>query len=112
MIVGADVSNSTGANRVRGDQVREHTEFGQIMGMHEQDRVTAMINALGTLPGRKTVLFVTTGMSLTGDPDMFQKILANANSHGITAGADRIAEPATDQQKRHSRPNATEQQAG
>jgi VWFA-related protein len=87
VIVGADVSNSTGANRVRGDQVRERSEFGQIMGMHEQDRVTAMINALGTLPGRKTVLFVTTGMSLTGDPDMFQKILTNANSHGITVYA-------------------------
>jgi VWFA-related protein len=87
VIVGADVSNSAAANRVRGDQVRERSEFGQIMGMHEQDRVTAMINALGTLPGRKTVLFVTTGMSLTGDPDMFQKILSNANSHGITVYA-------------------------
>ncbi len=87
VIMGADVSNSTGANRVRGDQVRERSEFGHIMGMHEQDRVTAMINALGTLPGRKTVLFVTTGMSLTGDPDMFQKILTNANSHGITVYA-------------------------
>jgi VWFA-related protein len=87
VIVGADVSNSAAANRVRGDQVRERSEFGQIMGMHEQDRVTAMINALGTLPGRKTVLFVTTGMSLTGDPDMFQKILTNANSHGITVYA-------------------------
>jgi VWFA-related protein len=96
-IVGADVSNSTGANRVRGDQVREHTEFGQIMGMHEQDRVTAMINAIGTLPGRKTVLFVTTGLSLTGDPDMFQKILTNANSHGITVYAlDSTEMSATD----------------
>ena len=96
-ILGADVSNSTGANRLRGDQVREHTEFGQIMGMHEQDRVTAMINALGTLPGRKTVLFVTTGLSLTGDPDMFQKILTNANSHGITVYAlDSTEMSATD----------------
>jgi VWFA-related protein len=86
-IVGADVSNSTGANRVRGDQVQERSEFGHIMGMHEQDRVTAMINAIGTLPGRKTVLMVTTGLSLTGDPDMFQKILTNANSHGITVYA-------------------------
>jgi VWFA-related protein len=86
-IMGADVSTSAAANRVRGDMVSERSEFGHIMGMHEQDRVTAMINALGTLPGRKTVLFVTTGMSLTGDPDMFQKILTNANSHGITVYA-------------------------
>jgi VWFA-related protein len=87
VIMGADVSTSAAANRVRGDMVSERSEFGHIMGMHEQDRVTAMINALGTLPGRKTVLFVTTGMSLTGDPDMFQKILTNANSHGITVYA-------------------------
>jgi VWFA-related protein len=86
-IMGADVSTGAGANRVRGDQAQERSEFGHIMGMHEQDRVTAMINALGPLPGRKTVLFVTTGMSLTGDPDMFQKILTNANSHGITVYA-------------------------
>jgi VWFA-related protein len=87
VIMGADVSTSAAANRVRGDMVSERSEFGHIMGMHEQDRVTAMINALGSLPGRKTVLFVTTGMSLTGDPDMFQKILTNANSHGITVYA-------------------------
>jgi hypothetical protein len=43
-----------------------------------------MINQLGTLPGRKTVLLVTTGLTTTGDPDRFQKILNNANSHNIT----------------------------
>ena len=84
VIMGADVSNSTGANRLRGDQVRERSDFANITGMHETDRIIALINQLGPLPGRKTVLLVTTGLTTTGDPDRFQKILNNANSHGIT----------------------------
>jgi VWFA-related protein len=84
VIMGADVSNSTGANRLRGDQVLERSDFANITGMHETDRIIALINQLGTLPGRKTVLLVTTGLVTTGDPDRFQKILTNANSHGIT----------------------------
>ena len=83
-IVGADVSNSTAANRIRGDQVRERSDFANITGMHETDRIITMIDALGTLPGRKSVLLVTTGLVTTGDPDRFQKILDNANRHGIT----------------------------
>lgn len=84
VIMGADVSNSTGANRVRGDQVRERSDFANITGMHETDRIITLIDQVGTLPGRKTVLLVTTGLVTTGDPDRFQKILTNANSHGIT----------------------------
>ena len=66
--MGADVSNSTGANRVRGDQVRERSDFANITGMHETDRIITLINQLGTLPGRKTVLLVSTGLVTTGDP--------------------------------------------
>jgi VWFA-related protein len=83
-IMGADVSTGTGANRIRGDQVRERSDFANITGMHETDRIIALINQLGALPGRKTVLLVSTGLTTTGDPDRFQKILNNANSHGIT----------------------------
>jgi len=84
VIMGADVSNSTGANRLRGDQVRERADFANITGMHETDRIITLINQLGTLPGRKTVLLVTTGLVTTGDPERFEKILANANKHGVT----------------------------
>lgn len=84
VIVGADVSTGAGANRMRGDQVLERSDFANITGMHETDRIITMIDELGTLPGRKTVLLVTTGLFTTGDPDRFDKILANANSHGIT----------------------------
>lgn len=84
VIMGADVSNSTGANRVRGDAVRERGDFANITGLHETDRITTLINQIGTLPGRKTVLLVSTGLVTTGDPDLFQRILTNANNHGIT----------------------------
>lgn len=83
-IMGADVSTGTGANRIRGDQVLERSDFANIVGMHETDRIITLINQVGTLPGRKTVLLVTTGLTTTGDPDLFQKIINNANAHGIT----------------------------
>jgi VWFA-related protein len=83
-IMGADVSNSTGANRIRGDQVRERSDFANINGMHETDRIITLINQLSPLPGRKSVLLVTTGLQTTGDPDRFQKLMTNANNHGIT----------------------------
>jgi VWFA-related protein len=84
VIVGADVDTSLAANRIRGDQVRERSDFANITGMHETDRIITLINQIGTLPGRKTVLLITTGLTTTGDPDRFQKILNNANAHGIT----------------------------
>jgi VWFA-related protein len=84
VIMGADVSNSTGANRLRGDEVREQADFANITGMHETDRINTLINQIGALPGRKTILLVSTGLTTTGDPDIFQKLLAAANSHGIT----------------------------
>ncbi|HTQ56800.1 MAG TPA: VWA domain-containing protein [Bryobacteraceae bacterium] len=84
VITGADVDNGPGANRQRGDQVMERSDFANITGMHETDRIITMIDDIGKLPGRKTVLLVTTGLVTTGDPDRFQKILNNANKHGIT----------------------------
>ena len=86
-VVGADVSNGIGANNLRGDKVREKGDFGYIAGMRETDKVITMINELGTLPGRKTVLLVTTGLLTTGDPERFQSILANANRLGVTVYA-------------------------
>ena len=83
-IVGADVDTALAANRVRGDQVLERSDFANITGMHETDRIITMINDLARLPGRKAVLLITTGLVTTGDPDRFQKILDNANEHGIT----------------------------
>jgi len=84
VIVGADVNTGPGANRARGDEVRATADFANITGMHETDRIATMINQVSALPGRKTILLVTTGLVTTGDPEIFQKLLTNANSHGIT----------------------------
>src|ERR1035441_2107516 len=85
VITDASVSyGGSGANLRRGDQVRERSDFANITGMHETDRIITLINQLGVLPGRKTILLVSTGLVTTGDPDLFQKILSNANNHGIT----------------------------
>jgi VWFA-related protein len=84
---GADVSNDQGANIMRGEQVRERSDFSNIIGMRETDKIITMINEIGTLPGRKTVLLVTTGLVTTGDPKRFQSILDNANKLGVTVYA-------------------------
>jgi VWFA-related protein len=134
VIVGADVDTSLAANRIRGDQVRERSDFANITGMHETDRIITLINQIGTLPGRKTVLLITTGLTTTGDPDRFQKILNNANAHGITfyaldstemsdtsdtatgrpvgRGTNGVGQPAARQLEGQRQRHAPEQQAG
>lgn len=86
-VVGADVSTGSGANALRGDQVLERSDFGALQGMREEDKMIAMINQFGTLPGRKTILLTTTGLLTTGDPDRFQSVLTKANQSGITVYA-------------------------
>jgi len=95
-IIGADVNTGAGANRLRGDQVQEARDFNQITGMHETDRIKTLIDQVGTLPGRKTVLLVSTGLITTGDPDIFQKLVTTANSRGITFYALDSTEMAMD----------------
>lgn len=90
-IAGADVSTGEGARAMRGDQVRERGDFSNINGMRETDKIITMIDQLGTLPGRKSVLLISTGLITTGDPDRFQSILTEANRAGLTVYALDIA---------------------
>ena len=43
-----------------------------------------MLDQLGSLPGRKTVLLATTGLMTTGDPDRFEWIIGKAQKSGVT----------------------------
>jgi VWFA-related protein len=86
-IAGAEVSNGEGANRMRGEQATARRDFGNIDGLREEDKITNMINQLGTLPGRKTVLLASTGLVSTGDPDRFRALLNKAGDAGITVYA-------------------------
>jgi VWFA-related protein len=87
VINGAEVGNSPGANMMRGAQAGERRDFSDINGMRETDKVINMVNLLGGLPGRKSVLLLTTGLATTGDPDRFQKILDKANGVDLTVYA-------------------------
>ena len=42
-----------------------------------------MITQFNTLPGRKSVLFMSPGMATTGDTDMFKMIVDKANKAGL-----------------------------
>ncbi len=86
-ITGADVSTGPGANAQRGDEVLQRDQFSNIEGRRQTDQIITMINQLGALPGRKSVLLLTTGLTTTGDPDRFESILAKANDSDISVYA-------------------------
>ncbi|MGB9456498.1 MAG: VWA domain-containing protein [Bryobacteraceae bacterium] len=83
-ITGADVTNAPGATAMRGDQVIADRDFANLTGGRSEDEINNMIKMLGALPGRKTVLWVTTGTLTTGDPDKLQAMLSKANASGVT----------------------------
>src|SRR5450756_382983 len=87
VINGAEVGTGAGANAMRGNQAGERRDFNDINGMRETDKVINMVNLLGGLPGRKSVLLLTTGLATTGDPDRFQKILDKSNGVELTVYA-------------------------
>jgi VWFA-related protein len=84
VIAGADVSNAPGANALRGDQVTADRDFGNLTGGRAEDEINNLIKMLGGLPGRKTVLMITTGALTTGDPDKLQAMLSKATAAGVT----------------------------
>ncbi|HVT94813.1 MAG TPA: VWA domain-containing protein [Bryobacteraceae bacterium] len=83
-ILGADVSNSPASNAVRGDLAGQRREFGGIAAMQAMDQLDDLIAKLGTLPGRKTVLFLSPGLVTNGDTDLFKAMLEKAVRAGIS----------------------------
>jgi VWFA-related protein len=81
---GADVSTDAGANAARGDLADQRRMFGGIEGMRQTDQILAMITQLQGLPGRKSVLLLSPGLTTTGDPERFQSIIDKANAAGVT----------------------------
>ena len=86
-VAGANVGTDQVSGIMRGERVLEHQEFGNITGMRETDKIINMIKQFGRLPGRKLVLLLTTGLSTTGDPERFEKIVSQANAAHITVDA-------------------------
>jgi VWFA-related protein len=83
-IYGADVDSGPGAALQRGEMVQQRRVYGHIEGMRETDQIIMLVEQLGNLPGRKTVLLLTPGLQTTGDPDRFAKILSKANKADVT----------------------------
>src|SRR3984957_6990633 len=87
VVNGADVATGAAANRQRGDLADQRRQFGAIEGMRQMEQLLAMIRQLGTLPGRKSVLFLSPGLATVGDPDLFKSMLDKANKADVTVYA-------------------------
>ncbi|MGA2183028.1 MAG: VWA domain-containing protein [Bryobacteraceae bacterium] len=83
----ASVSNDIGASLQRGELVQQRRVFGHIEGMRQTDQIIMMIDQLGKLPGRKTVLLMSPGLMTTGEPERFESILNKANHQDVTVYA-------------------------
>jgi VWFA-related protein len=83
-IAGADVATGPGAEALRGDQARARQNFSHVSTMRAHDQMNTMIKQLSALPGRKSVLLVTSGLLLTGDPERFRSLLEEANRADLT----------------------------
>lgn len=83
-IAGADVGTSLSNQVVRGLLADQRRAFGHIEGMRQWDQMRTLLNELGPLPGRKTVLLLSTGLATTGDPELFQTLLDQANKGQTT----------------------------
>jgi VWFA-related protein len=83
----ASTAVDAASNAQRGDLVGQRLAFSGIEGQRETDSVLAMITQFNTLPGRKSVLFMSPGMASTGDADVFKMIVDKANKAGITVYA-------------------------
>ncbi len=101
---GADVATGAAANRQRGDLAEQRRQFGAIEGMRQMEQLLAMIRQLGTLPGRKSVLFLSPGLATVGDPDMFKSMLDKANKADVTVYAIDVngLNPSVDQSQASS----------
>jgi len=84
VIAGADVTNAPGASAMRGDQVAADRDMANLTGARAEDELNNLIKMLGGLPGRKSVLMITTGTLTTGDPERQEAMLAKANANGVT----------------------------
>jgi VWFA-related protein len=83
-ISGADVGTSLSDQVLRGLLADQRRAFGHIEGMRQWDQMRILLNELGPLPGRKTVMLLSTGLATTGDPELFQGLLDQANKGQIT----------------------------
>ncbi len=83
-VTGADVATGQAADAMRGDLADERRQFNSIHGAQNMDEMKTMIDMLGQLPGRKTVVLFSPGLTQTGDPDKLKDLQNRANKAHMT----------------------------
>jgi VWFA-related protein len=78
------VETSQSAAFQRADLASQNLQFSHIEASRQTDQIVAMIQQFATLPGHKTVLLMTPGLTSNGDPDRFKKILTSAANAKVT----------------------------
>ena len=84
VIAGADVGTNPSQQVLRGLLADQRRAFGHIEGMRQWDQMRELLGQLSPLPGRKTVLLLSTGLATTGDPELFQKLIDEGNKGQIS----------------------------
>jgi VWFA-related protein len=86
-VTGVEVETGGAAAVFRADLAAARRQFIRIEGARGMDQMNQMIQTLGQLPGRKSVLLFSPGLTVTGDPDKFKAIMNAANRADISVYA-------------------------
>jgi VWFA-related protein len=82
---GPDVGTSIGANVMRGILNADRRIFAGNEGIRELEAMKAMVQQLGVLPGRKTVLILTTGLQVPPDQlEVARALVGTANRNNVS----------------------------
>jgi VWFA-related protein len=83
--MGADVGTSEGANVMRGILNAQRRIFAGGEGIRELEALKQMVQELGALPGRKTVLLLTTGLQLPPEQlEVARGLVGTANRYNVS----------------------------
>lgn len=81
----ADVGTNAGNNIMRAILATDRRVFAGIEGMREIEALKVMVQQLGLLPGRKTVLMMSTGLQLPPDQlEVFRALIGTANRYNVS----------------------------
>lgn len=83
--VPADTPNTEATIIMRGILAKERRLFAGAAGMREMDVLKVMVEQLGALPGRKTVLMLSTGLQLPPEQlEVFRNLVGLANRYNVS----------------------------
>ncbi len=82
---GPDIGTSIGANVMRGILNADRRTFAGAEGIRELEAMKVMVQQFGVLPGRKTVLILTTGLQLPPEQlEVARALVGTANRYNVS----------------------------